>query len=305
MIERFSVIGVGQCGGNIAELFGKNGLTVGAFNTTWLDVDNLDIEHKYVIGNTEGSGGDFNLSKQTFSTNLDKVREGVKKITKGKEVVLIPFATGGGTGRGAYKHIYDICKELGKSVWLIPVNPYSHENGKPQVNSITWIIKEFEQNKNEMIAFPFTNTLSKENMNKYIVDCFMDVLKSESVEGETVFDYQDLLKTIKNGYNLIIKSNTEEYKLTSSSLDVTTSKYCVILNNKSKVDIKKLADDNQGILGRKIYRVKNVDLWTGIFSGLSINKEKLQLELEEAKKIVELSKKKEAAIDLSCGDLEM
>ena len=67
--ERVLVLGTGQAGGNIADIFAQNGYDTLVFNTANSDLDKLkNVKNKVIVGDTEGSGKNPNLSKENFQT---------------------------------------------------------------------------------------------------------------------------------------------------------------------------------------------------------------------------------------------
>lgn len=95
-----SVIGVGAGGGNIAHLMSYyDGYATAAFNTTQADMVDLNVDHKVVIKDVNGSGKDRAFSASEFKRSYKSFFEhdGIKDIVK-NDLIFVVGTGGGGTG---------------------------------------------------------------------------------------------------------------------------------------------------------------------------------------------------------------
>jgi cell division GTPase FtsZ len=146
------VIGVGQCGGRIADEFSRlsqraraqRGIEIvtGAFavNTDEADLSGLtsirsDYHHRILIGGrkTDGHGvGKINeIGAQIAKENGDKVVDAVRTAKRFYETdaFLIIGSTGGGTGSGGLPIITQMVKEryMDKPAYALAILPFEHE----------------------------------------------------------------------------------------------------------------------------------------------------------------------------------
>lgn len=101
---RFGVIGTGQCGGRLAEVFARFGYPVCVINTAEQDLAYLDIpdENKllmpYALG---GAGKNLLIGQQAAAENLENIQELLTKTVSDVDQVMITIGGGGGTGGGS------------------------------------------------------------------------------------------------------------------------------------------------------------------------------------------------------------
>jgi|GEM_PF-1662414 len=98
-----SVVGLGQCGGNIAAEFYKRGYNAIALNTSYTDLKALEAlpeENKIYIGvdGRNGAGKDLSLGKRSVLMNQNKILSSVQKMLSGADILLLTAGLGGGTG---------------------------------------------------------------------------------------------------------------------------------------------------------------------------------------------------------------
>lgn len=98
-----SFLGLGQAGGNLADLAMKRGFYSAAINFSQRDLDSLEeVELKLKLVGSEGIGKQREHAIQLMNNNWDLATNFVKENFSHSsiEIVFIPFATGGGSGGG-------------------------------------------------------------------------------------------------------------------------------------------------------------------------------------------------------------
>ena len=290
------ILGTGQAGGNIAEEMAGLGYETLAFNTANSDLDKLEkVVNKIVIGNTEGSGKNRNLSKDNFSKERNKVREALQSCFKNSkiELVIIPFGAGGGTGSGSSLLLADEVRSLGKKAWLAPIMYYENEGNITKLNS-TSFIRDFEKVKDVYPCFIFNNTSDTQAINKYIATAF-DELINEGGSCETVFDFRDLMNTVRVGYNYLGRGMGNQIKVHADILDNTQSKYATLIkSNKVKEDGYNILNTlNLGNVDRNFYQViAEQEKWLLLLGGMHLNKEVVkELQAVSQKTVSEIRKR--------------
>lgn len=138
---KFGVVGSGQAGGRIAEIFYKYGYDVCAINTAKQDLEFLDIdeERKYLINNKElgGTGKDLDISAQSFEEQESIIRDFVEDKVGAAEAYVLAVSGGGGTGSGSAELLSTWLWETGKPVIVIYILPGSFDDPQSKHNAIT------------------------------------------------------------------------------------------------------------------------------------------------------------------------
>lgn len=292
------VLGTGQAGGNIAEEMALLGYQALVFNTANSDLDKLEkVENKVIVGNTEGSGKNRSLSKDSFSKERNKVREALSSSFKNSkvELVIIPFGAGGGTGSGSALLLADEVRNLGKRVWLAPVMYYEGEGNITKTNCVSFIA-DYEKVKDIYPCFVFNNTADTKAINKYISVAFNELI-NEGSNCETVFDFRDLINSVRHGYNFLGRGMGNQVKVHADILDKSSSKYATLIkSNKVKEDSYALLSSlNYGVLDRNCYYIQNEqEKWILLLGGMNLESEVVkELQSLAQNTIVEIKKKDE------------
>lgn len=115
---KMAFIGLGQGGGNMADMFWRFGYRrVMIMNTTEQDFKSIECPNRLVIGgDIKGAGKDPSLGAKVFEESKEEVLSAMKKtFGKGIELVMICVGAGGGTGGGSAKGAIKLAKEFIKS----------------------------------------------------------------------------------------------------------------------------------------------------------------------------------------------
>lgn len=140
MSVKVGFLGIGQCGGNIADIAYQRGFPAYAINTAKEDLYALSFKHnKMQVGNTGGAAKDrkvaINELKKTYPQILENVQSWL--ITESVDIMIITFSTGGGTGSGMGPVLARLMKEnFNQIIVLMPVLPSMDEPVGSQSNSV-------------------------------------------------------------------------------------------------------------------------------------------------------------------------
>lgn len=98
-----NVVGLGQCGGNIAAEFYKRGYNAIALNTSYTDLkalEGLPEDNKIYIGvdGRNGAGKDMSLGKRSILVNQNRILSSMQRLLSGADILLLTAGLGGGTG---------------------------------------------------------------------------------------------------------------------------------------------------------------------------------------------------------------
>lgn len=163
----YAIIGLGQCGGRLAQSFYDLGYKKClAINTSYHDLADLTIAHKIKIGSTDGAGKDMEVSSSIFTSEKANILQYMHKVF-GNDVdhILICAGAGGGTGSGTIIPTIELSKLYLKQLGFEDVNlkvgaistiPTNNEISSPSVkqNSLQVLTSLSEMANNKQIS-PF------------------------------------------------------------------------------------------------------------------------------------------------------
>jgi len=230
------VIGLGQCGGRIADEFARlNGrarshrgieIVTGAFavNTDAADLSGLsyikpDYQHRIIIGGRKTSGhgvGKINeLGAEVAREDGDKVVDAIRTARRffESDAFLLVAGAAGGTGSGAIPILTQLIKERygDKPVYTIVVLPFQHEEDTEErtiynsavclksVNAIADATFLIDNQRYVRKDFSLRNNLAK--INSLIVEPFYNLLcageeKKIKYIGAKMLDAGDIIQTL-------------------------------------------------------------------------------------------------------------
>lgn len=230
------VIGMGQCGGRIADEFsrlnkkaqGQRGIEIVtnalAVNTDIADLSGLkrirpDYQHRILIGGRKTGGhgvGKINeLGAEVAKEDADKVIDAIRttrRISEADAFLLIAGA-GGGTGSGAIPIMTQYIKErfIDKPVYAVIVLPFEHEENTEErtVYNAATCLKSTYLVADAIILVDNQRYISKEtsmrsnlsNINTLIAEPFFNLLcageeKKSKYIGAKLLDAGDIIQTL-------------------------------------------------------------------------------------------------------------
>ena len=125
MREQFGILGLGQCGGNIASLFEQKQYTTVYLNTSKEDLSAIKGVHKIHIDGSDGAAKNRRRVLQLATESFQSIIEKINGILAQK-YILVLFSSSGGTGSGLSIPILRYLSQIGKV--CIPVVILPDEN---------------------------------------------------------------------------------------------------------------------------------------------------------------------------------
>ncbi len=108
-MKSIGILGVGQAGGNIAEIASTMGFQTALINTNQRDgAVNTRVEKKYFVPGFNGAGQDRSIGLRAVHEHYRDMIDFVKKSFKNINLLLVAFSTDGGTGSGMSPLLIDI-----------------------------------------------------------------------------------------------------------------------------------------------------------------------------------------------------
>lgn len=113
MREQFGILGLGQCGGNIASLFEQKQYTTVYLNTSKEDLNAIKGIHKIHIDGADGAAKDRRKVLQLATESFQGIIEKINGILTQK-YILVLFSSSGGTGSGLSTPILRYLSQTGR-----------------------------------------------------------------------------------------------------------------------------------------------------------------------------------------------
>ena len=118
MREQFGIIGLGQAGGNIANLFEGKGYDTVYVNTSQEDLNTIKGVHKLHVTGADGAAKDRKKVLQLAMESFGDIVQKIESIITQKYIAVI-FSSSGGTGSGLSTPMLKYLTQIGKT--CIPV----------------------------------------------------------------------------------------------------------------------------------------------------------------------------------------
>lgn len=108
-MKSIGILGVGQAGGNIAEIASAFGYQTALINTNQRDgVVNTKVVKRYFVPGYNGAGQDRSLGFKAVKNHYQEILDFVQKSFKNINLLLVAFSTDGGTGSGMSPALIDL-----------------------------------------------------------------------------------------------------------------------------------------------------------------------------------------------------
>ncbi|WP_297509187.1 cell division protein FtsZ [Thermococcus sp.] len=212
---RALIIGVGQCGTKIADLFSLVDFEALAINTSKGDLDYLRYippERRILIGEslTGGKGVNANpiLGREAMKRDLPMVMKKINSVVgyEDVDIFFLTFGFGGGTGAGGTPVLAEALKEEYPDSLVVAIGalPLREEGIRPTINAAITIDK-LSKIADSIIAID-NNKLKEgnddisrayERINYTIVERIASLLALVDVPGEQTLDASDLKFVLK------------------------------------------------------------------------------------------------------------
>ena len=151
----FAVVGVGQAGSRLAEVFHKKGYDAGVINTSAQDLEFIQVaDHQKLLleGSLGGTGKDLDLGREIFDDSQDQIAEFLDPIIEGNNMVYVAVSGGGGTGSSSVDTMVTMLFEAGIQVGVIYVLPKATEDAQSKKNSIETLSRLAKMTVNKMVV---------------------------------------------------------------------------------------------------------------------------------------------------------
>ena len=219
----FGFIGVGQCGGNIANEFNKLGyksIAINTSNTDLLKLDSIQKNNRLLINTgIQGAGKNPEIGRRALEEHIETVMHLIGQVFDNEDMIFVCAGLGGGTGSGIAPLLTQILTEQGLQVGMIITIPSRIESPKVQIVALN-AFEEISQIEGVGSLFVVDNAKSvqlpnqmgfktKYNIINENIAIKLDQINRLTMEATDVaFDARDLQTLISIRGHAIINSVT-------------------------------------------------------------------------------------------------
>ncbi|MDQ2999654.1 MAG: hypothetical protein M3Y08_00125 [Fibrobacterota bacterium] len=232
---KFAVIGLGQCGGNLANSFAKYGYPSMAVNTSILDLKDLANipENRKIhapLNDTDGAGKDPRIGEKAIFSHLPNILTSIQQFVSGADAILITAGLGGGTGSNIAL-LGNMLKRFNLPIVALVTIPTNDESALSKVNALRAINRIVGENFDSCIIVDNTKILHQfpdsslaafyPQANDYMVKTFTNFnsLSTEfSAKSLISFDNEDFRKVLLSK-GILIFGETELASSQINTLD--------------------------------------------------------------------------------------
>ena len=210
---KFAIIGLGQCGGNLANTFAKFGYPSMAVNTSILDLKDLANipENRKIhtpLNDNDGAGKDPRIGEKAIQAHLPEILAGIQQFVNGADAILITAGLGGGTGSNI-AFLGSLLKRFNLPIVSLVTIPTNDESALSKVNALRAINRIVNENFDSCIIVDNSKILHQfpdsslsafyPQANEYVVKTFANFnsLTTEYAAKSLIsFDNEDFRKVL-------------------------------------------------------------------------------------------------------------
>jgi cell division GTPase FtsZ len=232
-VKSIGILGVGQAGGNIAEIATTLGFQTALINTNQRDgIVNTRVEKKYFVPGYNGAGQDRSIGLRAFQENYREIIDFIKESFKNIKLLFVAFSTDGGTGSGMSPLIIELLLDQlpGINIGAIAILPERNVLAGNRINA-SECIEEISKIKDISSVFLVDNDQMRKinpqsskhqiylSSNQKVMEAINNVLRitqKSSFYGN--FDESDLMNILNTrGVTIISSATITDAKTTSDA----------------------------------------------------------------------------------------
>ncbi len=232
---KLAVIGLGQCGGNLANTFAKHGYPAMAVNTSILDLKELANipENRRIyapLNDSDGAGKDPRIGENALHLHTTNILTQAHEFVQGADAILLTSGLGGGTGSNV-AFLGNLLRRFNLPILIMSTLPTNTESALSKINALRSINKLVAENFDSCILIDNEKILSQfpdsnlstfyPQANEYAVRTFthFNSLSTEFASKSLIsFDNEDFRKVLFSR-GILIYGETEIAATEISTLD--------------------------------------------------------------------------------------
>ena len=141
---KFGVIGLGQGGSRIAEVFNDLGYPTIVANTATQDLVHINVpeDHKLFMDiGLQGAAKNIDRGQEAAEAYREEIQKLAYDVLGTTQVLIVAASCGGGSGAGAISTVIELLQVMGKPIVVIGVLPMHSEDVKTKANSLETVSK--------------------------------------------------------------------------------------------------------------------------------------------------------------------
>jgi cell division GTPase FtsZ len=141
---RMGVVGSGQAGSRLGEVFYKLGYPTVVMNTAAQDLEGIDIPDANKILLDHGLGGaakDLDIGAGAAEAYRDRINQIVHERFADEQMLIFCTSLGGGSGAGSAETVVDILAGMGMPIAVITVLPQASDDALVKSNAVKTLAK--------------------------------------------------------------------------------------------------------------------------------------------------------------------
>lgn len=153
---KIGVVGVGQAGSRLAEVFYKYGYSVGVMNTALQDLKFIQVPERkklfleYGLG---GAGKDLSIGSGAIEQHKETIVKFLEaEVVSDNDMLFLAISGGGGTGSGSVEPIINLLTSFGRPIGVIYVLPMNTDDAVSKKNSLTTLARLAKMASTDVIS---------------------------------------------------------------------------------------------------------------------------------------------------------
>ena len=205
------VIGLGQAGSRLSEIFYKLGYNAVAINTAMQDLKHIDIPDtnklyiQYGIGG--GAGKDLAIGEAAAVSNADAITDIVGSKLSDAQVFLVASSLGGGSGAGSLPVVIEMLRQYGNPIVVMVALPMESEDAKSKSNSLQTLAKLATLTQNKSIS----NLIVVDNARIEAIHSNVGQLEFFNVANRSIVEVLDIFNTLSSEPSLVKPLDDKEW----------------------------------------------------------------------------------------------
>lgn len=221
VLINIGVVGMGNCGGQMAEAVANRGFDAIAINASKKDLDLLpESVAKFMVGDGRGTGKNREDAQAFMNERINMLQdEEIVNFIEGHDAIVIATSIGGGFGSGASFVVYRLLVEMypDKPIIIAGVFPFSQETWTPHYHAIGWL-QELEEMEATYLLYDNDRLVAQRGSNtadimRAVNEQFADnlcVIRGDAISLTTTggIDNRDMMTTLSVAGRIVIDTMT-------------------------------------------------------------------------------------------------
>ncbi len=153
---KIGVVGVGQAGSRLAEVFYNYGYSVGIMNTAMQDLKFIQVPERkklFLEFGLGGAGKDLSIGSGAIEQHKDTIVKFLEtEVVADNDMLFLAISGGGGTGSGSVEPMLSILTSFGRPAGVVYVLPMNTDDAISKKNSLTTLARLAKMASTDIIS---------------------------------------------------------------------------------------------------------------------------------------------------------